>query len=130
MTCDNWLGVIRSCETFGNMYVKVEIHKESRYSLILWIRNGILHFVNQTPFELYVKKQSTVETATYGSEMVAARTAVEHIIENRKVLRCLGVEVKQISYSKRRKLFLRSEFKHSRSHRLCYPELFHSAFTS
>ena len=30
---------------------------------------GILHFVNQTPFEWYAKKQSTVETATYGSEM-------------------------------------------------------------
>ena len=33
---------------------------------------GILHFVNQTPFEWYAKKQSTVETATYGPEMVAA----------------------------------------------------------
>ena len=36
--------------------------------------------------------------STYGSEMVAARTAVEQIIENRNFLRYLGVEVKQISY--------------------------------
>ena len=36
--------------------------------------------------------------ATYGSEMVAARTAVEQIIENRNFLRYLGVEVKQVSY--------------------------------
>ncbi len=48
---------------------------------------GILHFVNQTPFDWYAKKQGTVETATYGSEMVAARTAVEQIIEHRNTLR-------------------------------------------
>ncbi len=34
--------------------------------------SGILHLVNQTPFDWYSKKQSTVETATYGSEYVAA----------------------------------------------------------
>ena len=30
---------------------------------------GILHLINGTPFEWYSKKQSTVETATYGSEL-------------------------------------------------------------
>jgi len=35
---------------------------------------GIFHLVNQTPIEWYSKKQATVETATYGSEFVAART--------------------------------------------------------
>ena len=59
---------------------------------------GILHFVNQTPFEWYAKKQSTVETATYGSEMVAARTAVEQIIEHRNTLRYLGVPLLSRSY--------------------------------
>ncbi len=59
---------------------------------------GILHFVNQTPFDWYAKKQSTVETATYGSEMVAARTAVEQVIEHRNTLRYLGVPLKQHSY--------------------------------
>ena len=59
---------------------------------------GVLHFVNQTPFDWYAKKQSTVETATYGSEMVAARTAVEQIIEHRNTLRYLGVKVMQHSY--------------------------------
>ena len=33
---------------------------------------GILHFLNKTPIDWYSKKQSTVETATYGSEYVAA----------------------------------------------------------
>ena len=59
---------------------------------------GILHFVNQTPFDWYAKKQSTVETATYGSEMVAARTAVESIIEHRNTLRYLGVPLMEHSY--------------------------------
>ena len=35
-----------------------------------------LHLLNQTPIDAYTKRQSTVETATYGSEFVAARTAV------------------------------------------------------
>ena len=59
---------------------------------------GILHFVNQTPFDWYAKKQSTVETATYGSEMVAARTAVEQITEHRNTLRYLGVPLIHKSY--------------------------------
>ena len=54
---------------------------------------GIIHFINQTPFDWYAKKQSTVETATYGSEVVAARTAIEQIIEHRNCLRYLGVRI-------------------------------------
>jgi hypothetical protein len=34
---------------------------------------GILHLVNKMPIDWYSKKQATVETATYGSEFVAAR---------------------------------------------------------
>lgn len=52
---------------------------------------GILHFVNQTPVDWYSKKQNTVETATFGSEFVAARIATEHIIDLRFTLRMLGV---------------------------------------
>ena len=43
---------------------------------------GILHLINGTPFEWYSKKQSTVETATYGSEFVAARIAIDQIIDH------------------------------------------------
>ena len=50
-----------------------------------------LHFLNQTPIDAYTKRQSTVETATYGSEFVAARTAVDQIIDIRTTLRYLGV---------------------------------------
>ena len=44
---------------------------------------GILHFANQTPVDFFAKKQATVETATFGSEIVAARTATEQVIEIR-----------------------------------------------
>ena len=52
---------------------------------------GIIHFINQTPIDSFSKKQATCETATYGSEFVAARTCVEQIIDLRTTLRYLGV---------------------------------------
>jgi hypothetical protein len=55
---------------------------------------GVLHLFNQTVIDWYSKKQATVETATYGAEFVAARTAMEQIIDLRIELRYLGVEVK------------------------------------
>jgi hypothetical protein len=33
---------------------------------------GVMHFVNNTPVDTFSKRQSTVETATYGAEFVAA----------------------------------------------------------
>ena len=57
-----------------------------------------LHFLNQTPIDAYTKRQSTVETATYGSEFVAATTAVDQIIDIRTTLRFLGVPIRDKSY--------------------------------
>jgi hypothetical protein len=59
---------------------------------------GILHFINQTPIDWYSKKQGTVETATYGAEFVAARIAVDQIVDLRFTLRYLGVAIKGASY--------------------------------
>jgi hypothetical protein len=59
---------------------------------------GVLHLVNGTPIEWFSKRQATVETATYGSEFVAARIATEQIIDLRTTLRYLGVEVRTKSY--------------------------------
>ena len=56
---------------------------------------GILHFLNKTPIDWYSKKQATVETATYGSEFVAARTCVEQIIDIRNTLRYLGIPIRE-----------------------------------
>jgi len=47
---------------------------------------GILHQLNKTPINWYSKLQSTVETATFGSEYVATRTCTEQIIDLRLTL--------------------------------------------
>ena len=59
---------------------------------------AVLHFLNQTPIDAYTKRQSTVETASYGSEFVAARTAVDQIIDICITLRYLGVPIRDKSY--------------------------------
>ena len=52
-----------------------------------------LHFLNKTPVEWYSKRQATVETATYGSEFVASKTATEQNIDLRITLRYLGAPI-------------------------------------
>ena len=59
---------------------------------------GCLHFVNKTPVDWYSKKQATVETATYGSEFVAAKTATEQIMDIRQTLRYLGAPISSKSF--------------------------------
>ena len=55
--------------------------------------SGILLMLNNTPIRWVSKRQKTVETSTYGSELVAARLSVELIMEVRYQLRMLGVPV-------------------------------------
>jgi hypothetical protein len=55
---------------------------------------AVLHLINQTPFDWYCKKQTTVETATFGSEFNAARSAVDQIVDIRSTLRYFGVPIK------------------------------------
>ena len=59
---------------------------------------GIIHLLNKTPIDWYSKKQATVETATYGSEFVAAKTCVEQVMDLRLSLRYLGVPIRGPSY--------------------------------
>ena len=54
---------------------------------------GIVVFVNSTPVKWYSKMQNTVETSTYGSELVAARIATEIALEYRYNIRMLGYDV-------------------------------------
>ena len=54
---------------------------------------GILLLLNNTPIRWLCKRQKTVETATYGSELVAARVTTELILETRYMLRSLGVHI-------------------------------------
>ena len=57
-----------------------------------------LHMVNATPSHWHTKRQATVETATFGSEFVAARIATDQIIDLRYTLMYLGVPVRSKSY--------------------------------
>ena len=54
---------------------------------------GILLMVNNMVVKAISKRQKTVETSTYGSELVAARVATETIMEHRHKLRMLGVRL-------------------------------------
>ena len=54
---------------------------------------AVLHFVNTTLTDWFSKRQATVETATYGLEFVAAKTATEQIMHLRNTLRYLGIPI-------------------------------------
>ena len=54
---------------------------------------GVLIFVNRAPILWYSKRQTTVESSTFGSEIVALKTAIEMIQGLRYKLRMFGVEV-------------------------------------
>ena len=46
----------------------------------------------------YTKPQPKVETATFGSELMADRTAMEQIMDLRLTLRYLGIPIKTLTY--------------------------------
>jgi hypothetical protein len=54
---------------------------------------AILHFINQTLMDWYSKKQATVETATFGSDFIAARTTIDQIVNLQTTLCYLGVPI-------------------------------------
>ena len=54
---------------------------------------GIFSMINGLPYKTISKKQSTVESSTYGSELVASRIAVDLAIEILYTPRMLGVNV-------------------------------------
>ena len=54
---------------------------------------GCLRFVNKAPVDWYSKKQAAVETATCGSELVAAKRTTEQIMDIRQTLRYPGATI-------------------------------------
>ena len=54
---------------------------------------GILHMINKTPINWTLKLQSIMETATFGSKYIAARTCTEQIIDLHQSLRYLGAPI-------------------------------------
>ena len=67
------------------------------FSIALLLVHPSLH-VSISAIDWYSKKQATVETATYSSKFVAAKTATEEIIDLRYTLRYLSVPIKAKSY--------------------------------
>ena len=59
---------------------------------------GTLSFVNQTPVHWFAKLQNTVETATYGSEFVSARTSTEQVMDTRYSLMAMGVPIEESAW--------------------------------
>ena len=76
---------------------------------------GCLHFVNKTPVDSYSKKQATVETATYGSEFVAAKTTTELIMDIRQTLKYLVAPIgaKSFIFVDNRSVVTRATLPHS-----------------
>ena len=52
---------------------------------------GYIILINNTPIKWYSKRQNTIESSTYGAELVALRITVEGIIEFRYKLRMMGL---------------------------------------
>jgi hypothetical protein len=56
---------------------------------------GILVMLNNTPIRWISKRQKTVETSTYSSELVSSRVATELILKIRYMLRSFGVALNE-----------------------------------
>jgi hypothetical protein len=54
---------------------------------------GFIVFANNNPIKWYSKRQNTVESSTYGAELVALRIAVKAIIEIRYKLCMMGIPI-------------------------------------
>ena len=75
--------------------IRITVYKDADHAHDLVTRRlvtGVLLFLNNTPVKWISQRQKTVETSTYGSELVAARIATELILEYRNNLRMMGVE--------------------------------------
>jgi hypothetical protein len=58
-------------------------------------QSQVFSILSTRPLDWYCKKQATVETATYGSEFVAACICMEQVIDLCSTLRYLGVPIRE-----------------------------------
>ena len=56
-------------------------------------QTGLIIYVNKAPVVWYSKRQNTVESATFGSELIALKTPIDHIDELRYKLRMFGIPI-------------------------------------
>ena len=57
------------------------------------LHTGVIIYLNNAPIIWFSKRQATVETSTFGSEIVAMRTAVELVEGLRCKLQMMGVPI-------------------------------------
>ena len=82
--------VVTSCFVDANLFCDML----TGYSV-----TGVLYLVNQTPIDYFFMKQATVETATCGSEFLAACTCDEQIIDLCNTLGYLGsLSMRRVTY--------------------------------
>ena len=75
--------------------IRITVYKDADHAHDVLTRRsvtGVLLFLNNTPVKWITKRQKTVETSTYGAELVAAKVATELILEYRYALRMMGAE--------------------------------------
>ena len=85
----------KDCPTPRGPKVRITVYKDADHAHDLVTRrsvSGVLLFLNNTPVKWVSKRQKTVETSTYGSELVAGKVATELILEHRTALRMMGPE--------------------------------------
>ena len=75
-------------------YVDANLHYDQVTGMAV---TACLHLVNATPSHWHTKRQATVETATFGCELVVARIATDQINDLRYTLMYLGVPVRSES---------------------------------
>jgi hypothetical protein len=87
-------------EPFGNPVVLVSyVDASLQHNMLTGLSvTGVLHFCNQTLVDWHSKWQACVQTATFGSEFIAARIAVDQIVDLRFTLHYLGVPFKGMTY--------------------------------
>ena len=75
--------------------IRITVYKDSDHAHDVVTRRsvtGVLLLLNNTPVKWISKCQKTVETSTYGAELVAGKVATELILEYRYILRMMGAE--------------------------------------
>jgi len=75
--------------------IRMTVYKDSDHAHDVVTRRSVtevLPFLNNTPVKWITKRQKTMETSTYGAELVAGKIATELILEYRYILRMMGVE--------------------------------------
>ena len=63
-----------------------------------WSNTGILIFFNSAPIIWPSKRQSTIESSTFGSEFIALKTALEILMVLQYKLRMMGVPINRPAY--------------------------------